>query len=30
MFSLATGFAARMRKQSTTLEGEATSSFGEK
>ena len=30
MFHLATGFAARMRKWSATLEGEATSSFGEK
>ena len=30
MFSLAAKFAARMRKQSMTLEGEATSSFGEK
>ena len=29
-FSLTVGFVARMRKQSTTLEGEATSSSGEK
>ena len=30
MFSLAVGFVARMRKRSTTLEGEATSSSKEK
>ena len=30
MFSLAVEFAARMRKRSATLEGEATSSSGEK
>ena len=30
MFSLAFGFATRMRKRSATLEGEATSSYGEK
>ena len=30
MFSLAVGFAARMRKWFATLEGEATSIFGEK
>ena len=30
MFSLAAKFSARMRKWSATLEGEATSSFGEK
>ena len=30
MFSLATGFAARMLKRSATLEGEATSSSKEK
>ena len=30
MFSLAVGFAARMRKWFSILEGEATSIFGEK
>ena len=30
MFSIATGFAAWMRKWSATLEGESTSSSGEK